>query len=288
MSVSIVVPTYLRPLDLEELFDSILIQTIKPSEVIVVDDTPGDAIELVCRKYGELFNKFGINLIYARNPGQPSAAASRNIGVKLARGELIMFLDSDVVIFPDYIEKITDVFKKYPHALGVQGWIVNVIGKKFHTPLQIFYGMFFLEHYTRNSCRLWEYPIMLSGIINCKRLSGANMTFKRCIFNEFQFDENLKRYSYMEDVLLSHLIFKKYPNSLFMTPYARCIHKRSESGRMKGKEFEKFKNQYRKYVLTKLFGVKGTFIYFWQSIGIMLVNLKARIASLKNKNRSAL
>jgi hypothetical protein len=84
----------------------------------------------------------------------------------------------------------------------------------------------------------------------------------------------------MEDVLFSHSIFKKYPNGLFITPYAKCIHKSSETGRVERKELERLKDQHRKYVLVKLFGLKGLFLYCWQSIGI---RIKLLGKSLKNK-----
>lgn len=48
MNVSVVIPTHYRSKDLSELFESLLRQTVKPIEVIVVDDTPSNVIEKVC------------------------------------------------------------------------------------------------------------------------------------------------------------------------------------------------------------------------------------------------
>lgn len=274
MKVSVVVPTYYRPEDLSELFDSLLMQTVKPLEVIAVDDTPNNTIKAVCEKYEDKFDSLRSKLIYIKNTRERSASISRNLGMKLSRGELIMFLDSDVIIYPDYIQRILEVFRKYPYALGVHGWITDFIGKKFHSSFhQIIRRIFFLGCYTRDSCRWWEYPTVLTRIINCEHLSGANMTLKREVSNEFQFDEKLKKYSWMEDVLLSHSIFQKYPKGLFMTPFGKCVHKISEAGRIEGKELKRLKNKYRKYVLVKLFGLKGAFIYFWQDIGRVIIKL---------------
>ncbi|MCS7109631.1 MAG: hypothetical protein NZ903_02445, partial [Candidatus Micrarchaeota archaeon] len=125
---------------------------------------------------------------------------------------------------------------------------------------------------------LFEYPTFLTKIINCEKLSGANMTYKREVFSQFKFDESLEKYCYMEDILFSHLVFKKYPDGLFMTPHARCIHKSSETGRIESKKLEKLKNAQRKYVLVRLFGLKGLFLYHWQSIGIVI---KQKIKGLK-------
>jgi len=95
------------------------------------------------------------------------------------------------------------------------------------------------------------------------------MTYKREVFAEFKFDENLK-YCYMEDALFSHSIFKKYSKGLFITPYAKCSHKSSEAGHIERKELNRLKNQHRKYVLVRLFGLRGALLYYWQSLGIAI------------------
>ena len=202
MEVSVVIPTYFRRKDLSELFDSLLAQTYKPLEVVVVDDTPSDEIEQLCKEYEAKFNKQGTRLVYVRNPGERSAAVARNIGVERASGEVVLFLDSDVV-FEDYIEKIVGVFKEKPHALGVQGYIVNMAGRTgflrdlFNRVFHVYYK------YPRDSCRLFEYPSSLSRVVECEWLSSANSAYRREVFKYLKFDESLKGYSFMEDVLLS-------------------------------------------------------------------------------------
>jgi GT2 family glycosyltransferase len=275
MKVSVVVPTYCRVDDLSELFGSLLKQTVKPFEVIVVDDTPDDTISVLCETYKAVFESVGSKLIYVKNPRMRSLTISRNLGVKLARGELIMFLDSDVILHSDYVEKILEVFGKYPNALGVQGWILNSGKDKLDRFSQILNKIFFLDRSAKDSCKFSEYPAILTKIVNCEHLSGANMTYKRAVFSEFKFDESLEKYCYMEDVLFSHSVFKKYPKGLYITPYAKCIHKSSETGRVERKELERLKNKHRKYVLVKLFGLKGLLLYYWQSIGIK-VKLKGK------------
>lgn len=270
MRVSVVVPTYYRAADLSELLDSLLRQTVKPLEVIIVDDTPDNTISAICQAYTIKFEKIGSKLIYFRNPKTRSLTISRNLGVKLAKGEIIMFLDSDVVLYTDYIEKILEIFRMYPTALGVQGWIAGPKIEKRGKLSQFLNKLFFLDHEAKDSCKFLEYPTVLTRVINCERLSGANMSYRREVFTEFRFDENLQKYCFMEDVLFSHSIFKKYPNSLFITPHAKCIHKSSESGRVERKELERLKNQHRKYVLVKLFGLKGILLYCWQSLGIKI------------------
>jgi glycosyltransferase involved in cell wall biosynthesis len=62
MKVSVIIPTYYRPKDLSELFESLLKQTVKPLEVIVVDDTPSNIIEELCAKHRDKFRSLILNL----------------------------------------------------------------------------------------------------------------------------------------------------------------------------------------------------------------------------------
>ncbi len=277
--ISVVIPTYYRHIELSELFDSILRQTINSFEVIVVDDhTPNDTIEIVCEEYELKFEKINIDLKYLRNPRHRSAAVARNVGVENASGDIILFFDSDMILYDEFIEKILDVFNDNSNALGVQGWMINNIGynKTIYYFYRLFAKIFYLQHYSKNSCKYYEYPITLSKIINCEWMCGGNMALKMDVFDEFKFDENLTRFSANEDLLLSHSIFKKYPNSLFITPFAKCIHKHSETGRMEDKELEKHVNWCIKYCLKKLFGFKGLLIYYWQNIGKAIVRICKR------------
>jgi glycosyltransferase involved in cell wall biosynthesis len=286
MKVSVIITTYYRPKDLSELLDSLLRQTVKPLEVIVVDDTPSNIIEELCAKYRDKFKRFDIKLVYVRNYKERSAAIARNIGVSIATGDIILFLDSDIILYFDYIENLRYIFRSIPKALGAQGWIVtkNVKLRKQITYLLKFYtsnlfkGLFMIQHSAKDSCKYSEYPMILTKILNCEYLHGSNMALRREIFRQFKFDENLKGYSYMEDFLLSHSIYKKYPNSLYITPYAKCIHKVSREGRTETSLFESpHKRKCRKYVLMKLFGVKGLFIFFWQTAGLLLLSIMRKV-----------
>ena len=110
-------------------------------------------------------------------------------------------------------------------------------------------------------------------MISCQWLSGSNSSYKREILKQFQFDENLKKYSYGEDVDLSYRIFKKYPSSLFMTPYGKLIHKTSQEGRIPKKELINIREIYRLYLFYK--NIDQTFInkliFLWSLVGSLIM-----------------
>ena len=87
MNISVVIPTYNRVELLKRSIDSVINQTIKPFEIIIVDDGSNDGTEaMVKKKYDSL------KLIKQKNKG---ASAARNTGIKASSGEWICFLDSD-------------------------------------------------------------------------------------------------------------------------------------------------------------------------------------------------
>ncbi len=105
--VSVVITSYNYGKFLTECIDSVLAQTWKNIEVIVIDDASTDNTEAITRSYK--------NVLYFRlseNSGQP--AHSRNYGISHSTGSIIMCLDADDKIAPTYIEESIEIFKKNP------------------------------------------------------------------------------------------------------------------------------------------------------------------------------
>jgi glycosyltransferase involved in cell wall biosynthesis len=95
-TVSVVIPTYNRAQFVGEAIESVLGQTARPLEIIVVDDGSTDDTEAVCRKFGAQ-----IRYIRQANGG---VSAARNHGIRESRGDLIAFLDSDDRWAPEKLE----------------------------------------------------------------------------------------------------------------------------------------------------------------------------------------
>ncbi len=92
-SVSVVIPTHDRPAMLREAIASALAQSYRPSEIIVVDNGPRGEAAAIGEEFGSR-----VSLIRSSEPG-PSA--SRNVGIKRARGDYVAFLDDDDLWHPE-------------------------------------------------------------------------------------------------------------------------------------------------------------------------------------------
>jgi len=96
--ISIIVPVWQASDFLPSCIDSILSQSERNFELILVDDGSTDGSANVCRRYAESDNR--IIVLCQENRGVSSA---RNAGLKASRGQYIMFVDSDDTVEPDCI-----------------------------------------------------------------------------------------------------------------------------------------------------------------------------------------
>jgi len=97
--VSVIVPVYKVEEYLRECVDSIISQTYRNLEIILVDDGSPDNCPAICDEYAEKDKR--IIVIHQQNGG---LSAARNAGLDIASGEFICFVDSDDVLHPQYCE----------------------------------------------------------------------------------------------------------------------------------------------------------------------------------------
>ncbi len=102
MLVSIILNNYNYDAYLRDAIDSALAQTYGEVEVIVVDDGSTDNSKNIIMGYGDK-----IHAIFKENGGQVSAV---NLGFEASKGEVIIFLDSDDVLFPETVQKCVEAF----------------------------------------------------------------------------------------------------------------------------------------------------------------------------------
>jgi glycosyltransferase involved in cell wall biosynthesis len=228
VKISVVIPTRNRSECLKRLLHSILRQTVKPYEVIVVDDGDDFKTKNLIQNIKKQFSEKGIKIRHFMSPKTAikSISRARNLGAAKAKGEVVVFLDDDVIIDQDYLKEILSVFESKPHALGVQGVISNTRYSSFWNAVE---KVFYYWHAEMNKCRVLPsgkttFAYAPNQIILCEWLFGLNVAYRREVFKEFSFNEKLLGYSLGEDKEFSYKIYKKYPESLFLSPSARALH----------------------------------------------------------------
>ena len=105
--VSMIIPVYGVEVYLGECLETVLNQTYKNLEIILIDDESPDRCPEICDQYAQKDER--IKVIHQKNGG---AANARNHGLDMATGEYICFIDSDDKIENNYVEKLLGAIKE--------------------------------------------------------------------------------------------------------------------------------------------------------------------------------
>ena len=210
--VSIIVPVYKTPLKyLEICIESLVHQSYRDIEIILIDDGSPDNCGVICDNYAEKYSS--IRVIHKKNEG---VSVARNIGIEEAKGEYIMFVDADDWLASDCVEMATEeiiskdvdilVFKKY-----------NVYGDK--VVYQKDSGN--ASHYIRNNFfRTIQFITITEQVnkLNFPPLSPWGKILKRdiCINNKITFPKGLKR---SQDVIFNLHIWEFVQSAYFYDYY---------------------------------------------------------------------
>lgn len=96
-TVSVIIPVYNRTFSVRDAIESVLIQSVKPSEILVIDDGSSFDMALYLKSYMQHIHLIKLN----ENKG---VSFARNTGIRAASGEYIAFLDSDDLFLPKKLE----------------------------------------------------------------------------------------------------------------------------------------------------------------------------------------
>ena len=228
--ISVIIASDRRVNVLAGCLDSLNKQSILPDEIIIAHAGSDIETKALTEKL-KTDNNFKVNIKYF-NLGPLGAAKQRNKGAEESTGDIIFFLDDDVVCEPNYIKETMYIFLKDNENTigGVSGTIVNQV----YVPLSRFNKKLFdfcLSSVEIND----EYAGRVVGpAVNFLPSDTPNIAqtvdwlpsvccaYRRNVFFEYMFNEQFKGYSFMEDVELSCRIGKLY--KLINTTSARLYH----------------------------------------------------------------
>src|SRR5574344_1886907 len=126
--ISIVIPVYNVEQYLRQCLDSVLDQSFEDYEVWLVDNGSKDMSGAICDEYSQRDSRFKVY-----HTKQKGACLARNIGIKLAQGEWLTFLDSDDFIDNDYLKHLFAPTINNPNLQMVLGGGVKIFLDKTST-----------------------------------------------------------------------------------------------------------------------------------------------------------
>ena len=125
VAISVLVPVYNVEDTLQRCLDSILAQTFKDYEIILVDDGSTDNSGTICDQFAEQYSF--VRVIHKENEG---LGPTRNVGVKHARGKYVYHCDSDDWIEPNLLEDCYNAAEKTNANIVIFGYTIHTEKEK--------------------------------------------------------------------------------------------------------------------------------------------------------------
>lgn len=218
--VSVIIPTYNREKYVKKCLESILNQTLKDIEIIIVDDGSQDNTKEIVNSYKDKRIKY----IYKNNTG---IGDTRNKGISLSRGEYIAFVDID-----DYIDELMlEKMYKKANKDDLDIVICNYIEINEETKQEKKYNLLSFENTSLKK---------LPNIINKTNLGPCNKIFKKELFMNELFPTDIK----YEDMALIIKLYTKANKIGKIDEYLSffTIHEKSETTTRDKLVFDIFKS----------------------------------------------
>lgn len=274
LRLSVVICTKDRQVELRRCLASLAAQSRFPDELIVVD-----ASRIPVRDVLEDFEREALGRCAIRfEHTEPGLPRQRNIGARASSGDVIVYLDDDVVLEPGYLGAIEEVYLR-----DREGRIGGVGGAQIPDPTprlsplrRLWDRVFLLESYGLGKLKRSGAPSYLftpTTETEVEFLSGCNMSYRRCVLERLAFDERRSGYALGEDLEFSYRVSRQY--RLVLTPRARLDHRHAPHGRPSvalGTE-QAVVNRFlfaRDHVIR---GPLGWLLYSWAEIGRLGLHL---------------
>lgn len=176
MEISVIIPTMNRNIMLIDCLDSLIFQNFPKTkyEVIIINDGGNDKSGESIKSISDENKNVKIRYFWQKNKGP---AAARNLGIRMAKGKILAFLDDDCIANKNWLASIYDVYNKNPDLDGAGGpikRISNCLISKFE------------EKAMNNSIK--------TKVINNNYMlfSTGNASYKKSSLNNTYFDERFK------------------------------------------------------------------------------------------------
>src|SRR3990170_3641173 len=179
--ISVIIPVYNGSKYLNQCLDALMTSSYRQLEIIVVDDASTDDSVDICRKK---------EIAVLQMPHQSGPAAVRNYGAQKARGEILLFVDSDVLVQQETIARVAADFMNNPDIAAVFGSYDDSPGAlDFLSQFRNLFHHFIHQNSHREAKTFW---------------TGCGAIYKEIFFQLKGFDED---WFSIEDIELGHRIW---------------------------------------------------------------------------------
>lgn len=227
MLISAAIPTKNRPRDLANAVLSILAQSRPPDELLVIDQSADGESR---RRVDALFAPARRTaLVYVHDPRIAGLVAAKQAAVARARGDIVCFLEDDVVLETDYLLNIERGFVEDPALLGCSGVVTNLpeLPRYYQRLFHFFHRGIF------HDARVGVHGAAQGSglpLIRSNYLSGGLSAYRRAVFEAIPFDVANNLFM-LEDIDFSTRAVQHFGGQFCINPNARLEHHMSPLNR---------------------------------------------------------
>lgn len=253
--ISIIIPVYNPGEHLKKCMNSILNQTYKNLEIILIDDGSNDGSELICDKFVTMDSR--VKCIHQQNKG---VSAARNAGIKMSSGDYYHFLDSD-----DYME-----LDAYEH-------MINIIRENKCDAVTFEYYITFSDHEIINCLDESKYGLFFGADIQQNLMTGMQFCSTKLLSKQLieglSFREDIYR---GEDTLFAAYALSRASQGVYFdsSPFYHYVQSEDSACRGQFRESQlsivKLYDAYKELYWEKYPQVKPYFLVFMHEVIISL------------------
>lgn len=211
--ISVIVPVYNVEKYIGQCIESILNQTFRDFELILINDGSFDYSYKICREFAKKDAR--ISLFSQENKGQ---AAARNLGIENACGEYLTFIDSDDYVTSDYLEKLYHTLTKYQCDIVMTGYY------RYDEQTNLLY--YYIQQENVGQCeRISQTEILKRMLTDANYLQVVAKIFKRTLFENLRFDVG----RYFEDFFLITKLFLQVDSVVYLKDSLYCYRRNVNS-----------------------------------------------------------
>jgi GT2 family glycosyltransferase len=267
LTYSVVICTLNRPDELKRCILSWLRQDPLPLQIVVVHGRLDDDLS---PRLNETLKGTGVELVYLRTA--PSLVRQRNLGATRARGDVVVFADDDAEYLDGYAPAVLEAYESDRCVGGAQGTILNedrTVADRFGLAT-----IFMLPRLGDGSLQPSAWPSFYRGSSPTARVrvfSGAAMSYRRDVLQDFSFDEDLAHYWVGDDFEMAYRVSNRH--TLLQVAAARLIHYESPASRDGARRKAKMFVVNHLYLSRKCFGRGWRFraAWAWSELGMWVV-----------------
>ena len=280
MKISAIIPTKNRASDLSNALKSIFDQSVLPDELIIVDQS--DTVESK-RSAFEILESYDCkSCLYIYNRDIKGLVEAKHVGTKHAKGEIILFLEDDIILDRQYIEVMKNCFQTHPDLVGCCGVITNPPSSSFikRYIFDVFHTGLFYD--PRNQIYGANQNIECK-LIPSNKLSGGCSAWRAQVFENIHFD-TLNGFHMLEDIEFSMRVAKFYSRQLYINTDAKLQHNNSPLNRDNEHNRQSRKlTEYFIFYKKKTESFRQLVEFVWLLMGLLFEALyrSMRVASIK-------